>query len=54
MGKQHRAPSDEGQAWRAKGVLQLIHVNVCEPIKMTSISSAMYFLLFVDGFTKRM
>jgi hypothetical protein len=54
VGKQHRAPFDEGQAWRAKEVLQLIHVNVCRPMKMHQCSDAKYFLLFVDDFTRKM
>jgi hypothetical protein len=45
VGKQHRTPFEEGQAWRAKEVLQLIHVDICGPMKMTSFFGARYFLV---------
>jgi transposase InsO family protein len=53
-GKQHRTPFDEGQAWRAQRVLQLVHADICGPMNMTSITGARYFLLFVDDFSRKM
>jgi hypothetical protein len=40
VGKQHMSLFEGGQAWRAKEVLQLIHVDICGPMKITSVSSA--------------
>jgi transposase InsO family protein len=53
-GKQHRAPFDEGQAWRVQRVLLLVHADVCGPMNMTSIIGAKYLLLFVDDFSRKM
>jgi transposase InsO family protein len=35
-------------------VLQLVHADVCGPMKTTSITGARYFLLFVDDFNRKM
>lgn len=47
-------PFDEGQAWRAHRVLQLVHVDICGPMNTTSIIGARDFLLFVDDFSRKM
>jgi hypothetical protein len=46
-GKQHRAPFDEGQAWRAKRVLQLVHADVCGPMNThpSLVPGISFFLL---------
>jgi hypothetical protein len=53
-GMQHRAPFDEGEAWRVQRVLQLVHADVCGPMNTTSITGVRYFLLFVDDFGRKM
>lgn len=45
---------DEGKAQREKVVLEFVHYDLCGPIKITYISGARYFPLFVDEFSRRM
>lgn len=36
LGKQHRQPFPKEAAWRAKKILELIHTDICGPMKTTS------------------
>eukprot|EP00253_Pinus_taeda_P006391 PITA_06391 len=53
-GKQHRSSFPNGESWRASKVLQLIHVDICGPMKTSSITACKYFLLIVDDFSRKM
>ena len=50
-GKQHRQPSHT-PATRAKEALELIHSDLCGPIKPTTFGGAKYFVLFIDDYTR--
>src|SRR5579871_5530464 len=50
-GGQHRIPSNY-QASRATKVLELIHTDICGPMKTTSIGNAKYFMLFIDDYSR--
>ena len=50
-GKQHRQPS-RIPARRAKEALELVHCNLCGPIDPVSAGGAIYFILFIDDFTR--
>ena len=39
---------------RATKSLQLVHTNVCGPIKPSSLDKSNYFLLFIDDFSRKM
>jgi transposase InsO family protein len=52
FGKQHRDNFEIGKAWRAAKPLELIHTNVCGPMKNASISGNKYFLTFIDDYSK--
>ena len=52
QGKQARLPLKNNQAWRATKKLQLIHTNVCGPMKTTSLSGNKYFIFFIDDYTR--
>lgn len=54
VGKQHRTPFSNGESWRASKGLQLVHANVYGLMNTPSITGSMYFLLFVDDFSRRM
>ena len=53
-GKQARAsfPSDGGM--RATQVLELVHSDVCGPMKILSFGGARYFVTFIDDFSRKM
>lgn len=40
------------QAWRAFEKLQLIHTDLCGPMKTLSLNDNKYFLLFIDDCTR--
>src|SRR5579871_6515974 len=50
-GGQHRIPSNY-QASRVMKVLELIHTDICGPMKTTSIRNAKYFMLFIDDYSR--
>ena len=52
LGKQHRLPFLTDKAWRAKDLLELIHTDVCGPMRMPSHHNNRYFILFIDDFSK--
>ncbi|KAM1079184.1 hypothetical protein ACFX2B_013776 [Malus domestica] len=52
LGKQHRENFETGKAWRAEKPLELIHTDVCGPMKNASISGNKYFLTFIDDYSR--
>ena len=52
LGKQHRLPFPSSATWRANEKLQLVHSDVCGPMKTTSLNGSKYFILFIDDFTR--
>ena len=52
QGKQHRLPFPVGKAWRAKEPLELVHTNVCGPMRTPSLDQNRYFILLIDDYTK--
>lgn len=52
LGKQDSLPFPKGQAWRAKGKLELVHTDVCGPQRRFSHYGKRYFILFIDDFTR--
>ncbi|GKV51061.1 hypothetical protein SLEP1_g57737 [Rubroshorea leprosula] len=51
-GKQHRNAFPVGKAWRAKEPLELVHVDICGPMRNLSLNKSKYFLLFTDDFSR--
>jgi transposase InsO family protein len=53
LGKNSKAtfPSSES---RSKGILDLVHTNVCGPMSIVSVSGSSYFATFIDDFSRRM
>jgi hypothetical protein len=37
---------------RSKGILDLVHSNVCGPLPVASITTSMYYVSFVDDFSR--
>lgn len=51
-GKQCRASFPVGKSWRALVGLELVHTDLCGPMKTESLGGSRYFLLFTDDFTR--
>ena len=51
-GKQARRPFPTEGGTRAKKILELVHSDVCGPMKTPSIGGARYFLTFIDDFSR--
>jgi Integrase core domain len=52
-GKLYRNPFPKTGATRAKGLLDLIHSDVCGPISPPSIGGAKYFITFTDDMSRK-
>ncbi|KAI5343667.1 hypothetical protein L3X38_011543 [Prunus dulcis] len=52
LGKQHRDSFPLESTWRASSPLELVHTDICGPMKTESISGNRYFLLFTDDCTR--
>lgn len=52
LGKMHRQPFPTGNAWRASQKLQLVHTDVCGPMRTPSLDNSRYFILFIDDFSR--
>ncbi|KAL0375438.1 UNVERIFIED_CONTAM: Retrovirus-related Pol polyprotein from transposon TNT 1-94 [Sesamum radiatum] len=50
--KQHKRPFPSGTSWRAKAVLELIHTDVCGPMRTPSHEQNRYFILFIDDYSR--
>jgi hypothetical protein len=53
QGKQARRPFPTDGGTRATKILELVHSNVCGPMKTPSIEGARYFLTFIDDFSRK-
>ncbi|PKA46730.1 Retrovirus-related Pol polyprotein from transposon TNT 1-94 [Apostasia shenzhenica] len=51
-GKQHRLPFPIGKSWRARRPLELVHADVCGPMRTPSMNNSRYFILFIDDFSR--
>jgi hypothetical protein len=54
LGKQHRHSFPKDGATRATKVLEIVHSDVCGPMKNMSLGGARYFLTFIDDFSRKM
>ncbi|CAL2240562.1 unnamed protein product [Prunus armeniaca] len=52
QGKQHRDSFPLESNWRATSLLELVHTDICGPMKTESLSGNKYFLLFTDDCTR--
>jgi transposase InsO family protein len=52
-GKQKRFPFKEKSGRRATRVLELVHSDVCGPMEQNSLGGAMYFVTFIDDFSRK-
>lgn len=47
-GKQHRANFSKVGATRAQELLEIIHSDICGPLRTSTFSGCIYFLTFID------
>jgi hypothetical protein len=52
LGKQTRLPFPKNQSRRAVDKLELVHSDVCGPMKVTTLNGSRYFILFIDDLTR--
>ena len=52
-GKQSRKSFPKEASTRATKSLQLVHTDVCGPIKPSSLGKSNYFFLFIDDFSRK-
>lgn len=53
VAKQHRNSIPKKNLWRVSRKLQLIHADICGPIKPASNGDKRYILSFIDDFTRK-
>ncbi|KAL0360218.1 UNVERIFIED_CONTAM: Copia protein [Sesamum radiatum] len=53
ISKQHRNKFPKGKSWRAKGILDLVHSDICGPIKPISNGGKSYLITFTDDFSRK-
>lgn len=53
VGKQHRDSIPKKSFWRATQKLQLVHADICGPVKPESNSRKRYMITFIDDFSRR-
>jgi hypothetical protein len=54
LGKQHKHSFPKDGATRATKVLEIVHSDICGPMKNMSLDGARYFLTFIDEFSRKM
>ncbi|KAH9704543.1 hypothetical protein KPL70_011512 [Citrus sinensis] len=52
LGKQARLSFPVNKAWRAVEKLQLIHTDVCGPMRTASLNGNRYFMVLIDDFSR--
>ena len=49
----HQEIFDKDKSWHAKEPLKLIHSDICGPLETPSSSHAVYFLTFIDDYSRK-
>jgi hypothetical protein len=52
LGIHHKVPYPTESATCATEVLALVHTDLCSPMKTPSFGGAVYFLFFIDDYTR--
>ena len=52
LGKHQRNSFPKGGSRRAKGLLELVHTDVCGPMRTPSLAKNRYFVLFIDDYSR--
>ena len=54
VSKQYRSQFSKEKSWRAKDVLELVHLDICGPINLSSNRGKRYLITFIDDFSRKM
>ncbi|KAL4575763.1 hypothetical protein LXL04_011848 [Taraxacum kok-saghyz] len=54
LGKHARDSFPQDKAWRASSPLELVHTDICGPMKTHSLAGNMYVLSFIDDFSRKL
>ena len=52
LGKQSRLPFPKSSSSKTSDVLELVHSDVCGPMSVPSVGGSLYFITFIDDFSK--
>lgn len=52
IGKAHRATMPSAATHRANKLLEIVHTDVCGPMNVASLGSAIYFATFIDDYSR--
>jgi hypothetical protein len=53
LNKHHRASFAKEVKWKAKKPLELVHIDVCGPIKSMSTEHNRYFFIFINDYSRK-
>ena len=53
LGKQHRESFLAGESIRAKAPIEIVHSDLCGPMKIPYLASNKYVLTFIDDYTRK-
>ena len=53
LAKQHRERFQVGGSYRARAPLELVHTDICGPMQTPSLGGSIYFLAFIDDFSRK-
>ena len=48
----HKSPFPKDKAWREPKTLELVHTDVCGPMKTLLVNENKYFYSFIDDFSR--
>ena len=54
VGKQRRVSFKHHSSSRKEEVLELVHSDICGPLKVKSIGGALYFVTFIDDYSRKL
>jgi hypothetical protein len=53
LGKQHRKIFPKEMSYRAWAPLEIVHTDLCGPMKKPSLGGRVYFLTFIDDYSRK-
>jgi len=54
VGKKTKVSFKKNPPSRKSELLELVHSDVCDPLKVKSFSGALYFVTFIDDYSRKL